>query len=343
MSELYPAKYSESQTWDAVQCLMCPHQCSIAPSRMGKCGVRANRNGKLMVSCYGRVSDMRHLSAEDLPLFHFHPGSKWLWVASMGCTMSCPFCNEWKLSQVTGARTRYLEPAALVREADEAGAQGIFFGGNEPAVWHEYVVDVAEVAHARGLLVSVGSGGMWAPEPFSQVLEIADAVLLGFKGFNPDFWSRDCGGLLEQARLNLEMAVGRERHVEVSYLVIEGKTDSPEQVNGFMNWLAEISPAVPVHLIGYKPDFQWHHPATSVECLRGVAQRLSAQLPYVYGGEEQTGISRDTRCPSCKRVVITRSVVRGVVRNGLRKDVCAGCGARIPLIQAPDPTPAPKG
>lgn len=331
------ARYYETQAWDAVQCLLCPHQCSVAPSRQGRCGVRANRNGTLHSLTYGRVSDATPVSIEEIPFFHYRPGSRWLRVGSVGCTMHCPFCNTWRSSQVGGVRTRIVEPAALVDEAQANEAIGLVFGVTEPAVWHEYLIDVAREARKRGLRTAAATSGMWATEPFAEALSLIDAFLFGFKGTDGDFWQVELGGLVDQARLNLEMAVTNSRHVEASYLVIEGKTDSLEQLTTFSHWLAEVAPGAAVHVIGYKPNFQWDRPATSEMTLRRVVETLSKRLEYVYSDEESQGLSRDTRCPSCKRIVMSRSKVIGAVGVNFNDGHCGKCGARLPILTTDPP------
>ncbi len=332
MAELPVGRFVESQAWDAVQCQMCPHLCSIAPSRQGQCGVRANRNGQLVLSTYGRVSEARLLPAEEIPIFHYYPGASWYRVSSIGCTMHCPFCNTFRISQAGGARTRAISPPDLAAEAKKAGARGIVFGGNEPAVSHEFVVDIATAARSQGLLTAVETSGMWSTEPFAQALELLDAVVFGLKGFNSVFVSDECGGLLEQTRLNIEKAVSMGRHVEITYLIVEDRTDAPEVLSAFSQWLADLSPTIAVHVIGCKAAYQWKNSEASAEKLSQVIQNLSQTLPFVYGDEDARGVTRDTRCPSCGRVVVARSLVRGVSFPGLNNGACSACGARIPIL-----------
>jgi len=332
MPVLHTARYYETQTWDAAQCLLCPHQCSIAPSRQGKCGVRSNRNGVLHSMTYGKVADTHPVAIEEVPFFHYLPGTRWLPVASVGCTMHCPFCNTWRHSQTGSVRTRYVEPGALVEQAKQASVRGLVFMVNEPAVWHEYVIDVAREARDRELAVAVTTSGMWSTEPFAEAITVVDAFLFGFKGVNGVFWTAELGGLLEQARLNLEMAAGSSRHVETSYLVIEGLTDDSEAVDAFGQWLSEVDSRILVHVIGYRPDFQWDRPASTAEAIRRVAELLSNRLPYVYADDGTGAEAKDTKCPSCGRVVVSRSTTRGVDLKGLSEEACAGCGAQLPIV-----------
>ncbi len=340
MPERHPAQYAEPQTWDSVQCLLCPHQCSVAPSRQGLCGVRANRNGVLYALMYGRVAESTPVTIEEAPFFHYLPGSRWLRAGSIGCTMHCPFCNSWRFSQAGGVPTRYVEPAQLAQEAAESGAKGLVFMRNEPGVWHEYVIDVSQEARRRGLRIAVTTSGMWSTEPFAEALEFIDAFLFGFKGFDAEFWSAECGGLLEQSRLNFEMAVTQSRHVEVSYLVIEGRNDAEREVDEFAAWIQEVAPETAVHVLRYEPDFQWDQVASSFESVRRVGERLARSLPYVYAEPDKTVRFRDTRCPGCSAVVVNRSKPQAIEVSGIQGTACSKCGHRLPIFVEADPTGA---
>ena len=45
-----------SQEDKVVRCLLCPHECKIAPDGTGICGARKNKSGKLFSLTYGKVS-----------------------------------------------------------------------------------------------------------------------------------------------------------------------------------------------------------------------------------------------------------------------------------------------
>lgn len=343
-SDQHLARFYESQTWEAVLCLLCPHQCSIAPSRQGLCGVRGNRNGRLTSLAYGRVTHAAPAPVEDIPFYHFHPGTTWFGVATLGCTMHCPFCNTWRHSQSGGVRQRPATPASLVDEAIAAGARGLYFGINEPAVAHEFVLDVFVAARQRGLLTALSTSGMWSTEPFSEVLELTDALVFGFKGFDSDFLQAECGGLLEQARLNLEMAVQRNRHVEASILILEEGDKIGSHYAAFGEWLADLAPQTPVHVLPMRPDFRWDsHTPTTTPALQAARAELANRLPFVYVAEPPSGTAsgRDTRCPSCRAVVVSRPRNRPGTVIGLRGGQCVTCGGAVPVVLAPGATPAP--
>jgi len=113
-----PTVLAESQPDGAVRCGVCAHRCLVRPGRMGICGVRENRGGRLMSLAYGAVVARGLDPIEKKPLFHVAPGSTAYSIATAGCPFHCTFCQNWEIAQ--GPRlgldlpSRDLPPAAVV-------------------------------------------------------------------------------------------------------------------------------------------------------------------------------------------------------------------------------------
>ena len=60
----------------SVVCDLCSHHCHIAAGRRGLCGVRENRDGRLVSLVYGQLVAAHVDPIEKKPLFHFLPGSR---------------------------------------------------------------------------------------------------------------------------------------------------------------------------------------------------------------------------------------------------------------------------
>ena len=105
---------------ERVRCHLCAHRCTIAAGHKGVCGVRENQGGALYTLVYGRAISLAVDPVEKKPLFHFHPGSTALSVATVGCNLRCLFCQNADISQwprerrgVTGDT---VPPETVVRE-----------------------------------------------------------------------------------------------------------------------------------------------------------------------------------------------------------------------------------
>ena len=82
-----------------VRCLACRHYCTIPEGATGICGVRMNRGGKLQLMVYGNPAAVHLDPMEKKPLYHFLPGQKVFSIGTVGCNLSCKFCQNWDLSQ----------------------------------------------------------------------------------------------------------------------------------------------------------------------------------------------------------------------------------------------------
>ncbi|HEY5278014.1 MAG TPA: AmmeMemoRadiSam system radical SAM enzyme, partial [Coriobacteriia bacterium] len=138
---------------DVIRCELCPHACHIRPGAAGVCGVRRNEDGTLVALTYGRVSSVAVDPIEKKPVFHYRPGTLVFSIGSVGCTMKCGHCQNWRISRATvdSGILGDLPPADVVAHALHEGCQGIAFTYNEPVIQAEYVRDSAVLAHERGL------------------------------------------------------------------------------------------------------------------------------------------------------------------------------------------------
>ncbi|MCK4272462.1 AmmeMemoRadiSam system radical SAM enzyme, partial [bacterium] len=130
-----------------VRCLVCQRRCIISEGKLGYCATRVNRQGRLYTLIYGRVSTWRAAPAEIKPLFHFHPGSSYLSLGSLGCNFRCPGCQNWEIAHVQlgseireelGRRTVFISPEKSIQLAQKRGCQGLSWTYNEPTLWLEY-------------------------------------------------------------------------------------------------------------------------------------------------------------------------------------------------------------
>ena len=77
-----------------IRCDLCGRRCLIPEGKTGVCLVRKNIKGKLYSLNYGKLVSMNVDPVEKKPLFHFHPGSYALSIASAGCNFMCKFCFD---------------------------------------------------------------------------------------------------------------------------------------------------------------------------------------------------------------------------------------------------------
>lgn len=330
-----PARYGVALPWGKVECRLCPHGCVLDEGESGRCRVRANRRGVLVTRAYGEiVIPPAKDRIEAKPFYHFLPGSIVTTVGGIGCTMACPYCYNWPLVRYH-PRTSFLSIQALCEAALSQGSRAVVFGYNEPVVWAEYLLEASQLLREMGLLVAAVTNGFVSGQARKDLLGALDAVLVDVKDSHSEFYTEVLQGDLDVTWSTLEEAYGRV-HLEVKWVVLP--KDSPRStVRAIARRLAEISPEIPLHIARYYPHYRWTAPPTDRSVLRLCREEARRYLYYVYAPETGDGIDRQTTCPRCGQILVSRDEDR-VAAVGLGVDgKCTGCGAAVPIRIEPEP------
>ncbi|MDP2349657.1 MAG: AmmeMemoRadiSam system radical SAM enzyme [Chloroflexota bacterium] len=319
----------------AVRCGVCAHRCLVRPGRRGICGVRENRDGRLLTSAYGAVVSARADPIEKKPLFHVDPGSIAWSIATAGCPFHCIFCQNWEIAQ--GPRlgldlpTTPTPPARVVADALRAGARSIAYTYVEPTVFLEYALDTGRLAREAGLRNLFITDGYATPEAIGLLAGVLDAANVDLKAFDDAFYRRLCGARLRHVLEAIEAMHRAGIWLEVTTLVIPGHNDGDVELRALTRWLVEtLGPFTPWHVSRFFPAYKMPEvpPTPDATLLRAAAIGRDAGLRFVYVGNAPHLRLEDTACPGCGRVCIERRRYRA--RSHLTPEgACPAC--RRPL------------
>lgn len=316
----------------SITCQLCPHACRLREGALGKCGQRTLQAGRIVSLNYGQVSSLALDPIEKKPLYHFYPGTEILSVGSLGCNLQCQYCQNYHIAhqQVASKRMQPAEVVALAQAAQRRTSNiGIAFTYNEPTVGFEFVLDTAKLAQQQGLKTVLVTNGYLQAEPWLELLAHIDALNIDVKAFSEETYRQLCGASLAPILRNVELA--QERcHVELTYLVVPGINDDPENFAEFVHWVAGLSADLPLHLTRYFPSYKLKIESTPLTTLQSLADLARKQLNFVYLGN--VGRLESTLCPQCGRVLIRRGLVTTVTAN-LVQGKCIACGRNFPTIR----------
>jgi pyruvate formate lyase activating enzyme len=330
----------EAMLWDpagegAVACRLCAHRCVIRPGKQGVCGVRENRDGRLVTLVYGEVVAAHVDPIEKKPLYHFLPGSRALSIATAGCNFRCGFCQNWQISQAPrggggAVAGEPFPPDAVVRAAVEQGCRSISYTYTEPTIFFEYAFETARLARAAGVLNNFVTNGYMTAEALETIRPYLDAANVDLKAFDDGTYKRICEARLEPVLETIRRMKAAGIWVEVTTLVVPGLNDGAAELEAIAGFIASVDPAMPWHVSRFHPDYEYTQAAsTPVATLRAAAEAgRRAGLAFIYVGNVP-GESEDTACRTCGTVLICR---RGfaVVANILRDSRCPSCGTILP-------------
>ncbi len=319
---------------DLVHCYLCNHQCHIADTKFGFCGVRQNKNGKLYTHAYGEVIAAHIDPIEKKPLYHFLPGTASFSIATAGCNFHCGFCQNWQISQISykdqaHAAGHRLSPEEIVQKALEQRCQSISYTYTEPTIFFEYAYDTAMLAREQGLLNVFVTNGYMTAEAIETIQPYLDACNVDLKSFNEDFYKKVCRGRLQPVLDSIRLMKQLNIWVEITTLVVPGQNDSEEELAHIAQFIAKIDCNIPWHISRFHPDFQFTDlSATPVEILRK-AYTLGTQagLRYLYIGNVR-GETETTACPSCKKILIQRQGFF-IEDNRVKNSRCPYCDEAI--------------
>lgn len=184
------------------------------------------------------------------------------------------------------------------------------FTYNDPVIFAEYALDVADACHELGLKTVAVTAGYIHAAPRREFFARMDAANVELKAFSEDFYFKLTGSHLQPVLDTLAYI----RHetgcwLEITTLLIPGHNDSNAEIEALSRWVpTELGPEVPLHFSAFHPDHRMPEvPATPLSTLvraREIARQQGLQ--HVYTGNVHHADGDATDCPCCGTRLIVR-------------------------------------
>ena len=328
------ARFWHAVEGGGVECELCAHRCRIAEGKRSRCYGRVNRGDVLMAETWGMPVAMCVDPIEKKPLNHFLPGSQVLSLGTLGCNLSCRFCQNWELSHPDGSLSNRNPPLLPEEVADAAASRkipSVAVTYNEPAVWAEYAMDIADACHAKGIRMVAVTSGYFAPEACREFFHKMDGANVDLKSFRDEFYRQLCGARLAPVLETLE-TIRKETTcwLEVTTLLLPGQNDSDEELDGLTAWVAgHLGVETPLHFSAFHPagDMLNLSP-TPLDSLRRARECAKANgLRHVYvGNVRRMPEWTATACAACGATLIERDGFQSEIRGMGDGGRCTVCG-----------------
>jgi pyruvate formate lyase activating enzyme len=328
----HPGRWWHALPDGRLQCDLCPRDCRLHEGQRGLCFVRKAEGGRMLLTTYGRSSGFCVDPIEKKPLNQFYPGTSVLSFGTAGCNLACKFCQNWDISK-SKEMDRLMDaatPDMIAAAAVKLGCRSVAFTYNDPVIFAEYAMDIADACHARGVQTVAVTAGYMHAGPRREFYAKMDAANVDLKAFTEDFYFKLTGAHLAPVLETLEYLAKETRvWTEITTLLIPGRNDSDEELRAECEWILQhLGADVPLHFTAFHPDWKMRDvpatPAATLARAREIGQR--AGLHYVYTGNVHDEAGGSTVFPSCKQAVIVRDWY-DIRSYRVREDgSCAHCG-----------------
>lgn len=317
------AEYYQNEGTNAV-CMLCHHACSLSNGQTGICKGKTFEQDKLIASNYGKIITVSDDPIEKKPLYHWKPGSDILSVAQSGCNLCCPFCQNYEISQ-SEVPYKYLGIDDLYNLIRNRDRDAVAFTYTEPLMFYEYILDFA--SKYSDISTVIVSNGSINARPMKHIAPYISAANIDLKSFNEDVYREKLCGNLENVKNSIKILYENNVHIEVTHLIVPGLNENEVEFTAMVEFLADISPAIPLHISRYFPAYKYMEMPTSMDIIDRFREIALNRLKYVYTGN--TGRPENTVC-ECGNILVKRHFHSEI--TGISNGKCKACGRETDII-----------
>lgn len=260
---------------EGVFCPVCGRGCRPAPGEKGYCGLKENRNGKLVHLAGVPSKGLLEYYFDSLPtncvasfvcpaLETPYSGLKNLAVFYGACNLNCLFCQNWHYRLLTKSLSPLMSARDLAAKVDDNTACICFFGGDPaPQIPHALSTVSKALIKKPDLRICWETSGCISDYYFSKILDISyrsgGTVKFDFKAVNNNLYFALTGGDNKHLLKNFTKcaSLSREKDVDLvvaSTLLVPGYI-TEEEVFDIASFIAHHNPWTPYSLLAFSPHF----------------------------------------------------------------------------------------
>lgn len=328
------ASFYETLEEQKVKCCVCPHECIILEGKTGICKVRKNINGQLQPFTFRKYAAVSFDPIEKKPLYHFYPGKDILSIGTIGCNLSCKWCQNCEISQSgidDSVNLTGFTPEDLLRIAsDRPNNIGIAFTYNEPLINVESNLETAFLFKKNDLQTVMVTNGYFSEKVLSEYLKVIDAFNVDIKAFSDKTYKQYTSASLLPILENIKSIKSAGKHLELTFLVVPGVNDNAKLFSDLCQWIStHISEETVLHISRYFPRYKLHNDPTPENIIIEFANIAEDYLKYVYAGNIQLRNFNHTKCPECQGVIVNRQGYLVQIELLAKNGFCPKCNKKI--------------
>lgn len=188
------------------------------------------------------------------------PGIRFV-IFFQGCPMRCKYCHNpdtWTVGQGTKRTVEsLLEEYDSVKEFMKGG--GITCTGGEPMLQFEFLTELFEKAHEKGIHTCLDSSGITFdpknPDKYKRLLANTDLVMLDIKHIDREEHKKLTGHYNDNILAYAKFLSENNIPIWIRHVVVPGITDKPEYLNRLGHFIAHLKTlkaldVLPYHTMG---------------------------------------------------------------------------------------------
>jgi pyruvate formate lyase activating enzyme len=269
---------------DVARCGLCFRNCYIKVGEAGFCGARCYAGDCFESPFLGKFTSIAVDPIEKKPLYYWRPGTKILSLGSIRCNFVCQFCQNHSIAHPQGERRlEEIPPAKLLETAKEHGLHSVAYTYNEPTLQAEYILTSAPLLKENDIASVMVTNGSFSSDVRNELALWVEAMNIDVKTFDDKTYAK-LGGSLDAVKANVEALVGSGVHIELTHLVVPGISDSEHAFKAMVDWIADMSPNIPLHISRYFPAYEYFAPPTDVALMKKFLRLALEKLKRVHLG-----------------------------------------------------------
>jgi pyruvate formate lyase activating enzyme len=317
-------------------CPYCERRCRLAEGQVGFCQMYTWAAGQAVERFPHRYSCMYINHIENVPFYHFQPGSRTFVLGGAGCNFDCEYCSNAYVarSEPEPLLSYALSPQRVVHLARQYGCHNIAFAINEPTVAWPTLFELAGVASAAGLPVGVLTNGYATPEVAEEMARTLAFVNVSLKAITDSFYRERVGVPGPEAVMRAIETMHRYTHLEVSTPIVQGLNDG--DIPEIAAFLAAVDPEMAWHVFRLLPEYKMaDYDRPPIEAVNAALAQARQKLPFIYFGNFVGSRWVSTLCPACGETAIERVNLGGcgakLSAHRLDGASCAACSRALPI------------
>ena len=223
-------------------------------------------------------------------------------------------------------------PEKIAIMAENLGCKSVAFTYNDPTIFLEYAIDVAQACRDKNIKTVAVTAGYISPDPRVEFFKYIDAVNIDLKSFTERFYKEVCSAHLSNVLETLEyLKHETEVWFEITTLLIPGENDTEREINEECEWIIEnLGPDIPLHFSAFHPEWKMlnksNTPPSTLFKARKIAQEHG--LRYVYLGNIHDFSGSSTYCRHCGEILIGRNWYELSAWNLMPGGECQKCDTK---------------